>query len=72
METAGDLLSHINSLINSKYNTYLTAGLHAMRLLFVKIQEMITIQLGGFGGGKVEEGAEAKAAVCIRHLELII
>ena len=58
MQTAADLLNHLNSLINSKYNTYLVAGLHAMRLLFVKIQEMITLQCnGGFGGPK-EEGIE--------------
>jgi hypothetical protein len=42
LERAGDLLGHVNSLVNSKYDTYLTCGLKATKVLFYKIVEMIT------------------------------
>lgn len=67
LEKASDILGHINSLINSKYEPYLVCGLKALRMIFYKVQEWVNIECTMMDN----ETSEQNAAICVKHLEQI-
>ena len=54
------LLTHLHTLVNSKYDTYLATGIQATRKIFYRLQELVTTTTLC-----PHESSEQKAALCV-------